>query len=461
VTLRDELLALPREERRRLVRTLAPIRVPYCPLPISAKQEVFLRLCDVMEVFYGGAGGGGKSIALLMGALRWVHVPGFAALILRRTFPQLNQDGGLKDVARRWLSHTDARWVGSEQKWVFPSGATITFGHVKNPGDEWNYRGGAWQYIAFDELTQFTHAMYTFLFSRLRRVWSVPVPLQMRSASNPGDIGHVWVKKRMIDPRTRPAGTLFVPAKIADNPGLDLESYRQSLAYLPPLLRLQMEHGDWKATRHGAMFTADAVEVVDRLPAPSIAAVRAWDIARSKPRPGYADPDYSVGVRLDRLVDDRVAITRMKRLRDNPKRVREEILSAVRRDGPSVPVWIEMEGGGLAGIAIDALKADIAEGASVGSQTPGADKTERAQPWSNLWMNGRILIRAADWNEDLIDEHESFPAGEHDDIVDACSLGLSKLPRAPRRFPERLAPLPTAQELAASPLAPATGPVPW
>jgi predicted phage terminase large subunit-like protein len=463
--IRAKLLALDPAERRKLARSLAPIRVPYVPVQISPKQEIFLRLAGNLEVFYGGAGGGGKSVALLMGALRWVHIPRFSALLLRRTFPELSQRGGLMDIARRWLKGSDAKFYGNGSReyppntWVFPSGATITFGHVAQPGDEENYMGGEYQYIAFDELSAFTESMYRFLFSRLRRAHGVDVPLQMRSASNPGGPGHVWCKKRFIDPRTRPPGTLFVPASISDNPGLDATEYRKSLSNLPALLRAQIEHGDWSAVQEGAMFVGALLEIVDRLPLPSIGAVRAWDIARTKPRPGRTDPDHTVGVRLDRLSDNRIAITRLTRLRESPKFVREAILDCVRRDGPVVPVWLEMEGGGLAGIAIESLQREVSDGALVSAQTPGADKTNRAQPWSNAWMNGQVLMRRAGWNDDLIDEHESFPAGEHDDIVDACSLALSKLPQAPSK--EYLESEWTAHSAIEDPLAMLTVPVNW
>src|SRR5262249_32595983 len=103
--------------------------------------------------------------------------------------------------------------------------------------------------VGFDELTQFSEGQYTYLFSRLRRPSTGPlasVPLRMCSASNPGGIGHGWVKKRFpIDGQPR-GRRVFVPAKIADNPHLDVEGYRASLSHLQPMLRRQLEEGDWQ-----------------------------------------------------------------------------------------------------------------------------------------------------------------------------------------------------------------------
>ena len=43
------------------------------------------------EALYGGAAGGGKSDALIIEALRQVHIPHYRALILRKTYPQLSE----------------------------------------------------------------------------------------------------------------------------------------------------------------------------------------------------------------------------------------------------------------------------------------------------------------------------------------------------------------------------------
>ena len=61
--------------------------VPYCPLVPTDRQAVFL--CDIgPEALYGGAAGGGKSVALLMAALHFADVPGYSALILRPTLAE-------------------------------------------------------------------------------------------------------------------------------------------------------------------------------------------------------------------------------------------------------------------------------------------------------------------------------------------------------------------------------------
>jgi hypothetical protein len=195
-----------------------------------------------MEAFFGGAAGPGKSDALLAGALQYVDVPGYAALILRRTYGDLALPGAIMSRAREWL-YGKAHWADKTYTFTFPSKATITFGYCESEDDVYRYQGTEAQYIAFDELTQFSEAQYTYLFSRLRGT-DVGVPLRMRSASNPGGVGHGWVKEHFIK---RPEkGVVFIPAKLEDHPDEEFKTeYRRSLAHLPDLLRRQYEDGDW------------------------------------------------------------------------------------------------------------------------------------------------------------------------------------------------------------------------
>lgn len=235
----------------------------YCPHWPHPPQEAFLWL-DNLEALYGGAAGGGKSDALLMGALEYVDVPGYAALLLRKTYADLALPGAIMDRSKSWLMGTDASWNDNTKQWTFPSGATITFGYLQNQNDKFRYQGAEFQYVGFDELTQFEEPDYAYLLSRLRRPADGPlsmVPLRMRSASNPGGRGHKWVKRRLIDRQPDPddpedtpekcAGRVFIPSKLDDNPSVDQEAYAASLMGLDPQTRLQLLNGDWNARQPG------------------------------------------------------------------------------------------------------------------------------------------------------------------------------------------------------------------
>lgn len=237
----------------------------YCPHAPTERQTValvahhFLPNDEPSEVFYGGAAGGGKSDWLLMSALQFVDVPGYAAIIFRKTFTDLALPGAIMQRAHEWLDNSDAHW-NAQKQWVFPSGAILQFAFMARPGDETRYQSAEFQFVGFDELTQFPEDQYTYLFSRLRRPELTDetqpserrkiealqsVPLRMCAASNPGNMGHGWVKARFpIDGKPR-GKRVFVPAKIADNPHLDAVAYRAGLSRLGETLQKQLEDGDW------------------------------------------------------------------------------------------------------------------------------------------------------------------------------------------------------------------------
>jgi hypothetical protein len=151
--------------------------IPKHPLRPSLKQSIFLA-CEAEEAFYGGAAAGGKSEALLMAALLYIEIPGYAAIIFRKTYADLALPGALMDRAHEWLGGTAARWSDKEKTWHFPSGATLTFGYLDNVRDHFRYQGSQFDYCAFDELSQFPENQYRYLFSRL-------LPLQFRFSSRP------------------------------------------------------------------------------------------------------------------------------------------------------------------------------------------------------------------------------------------------------------------------------------
>lgn len=234
-----------------------PKRVnPFIPHTPHQKQKEFLELAD-LEALYGGAAGGGKSDALLMGALADVDKPGYNALLLRRTFRDLNQPEAIMFRAHEWLAQPKrdglCHWSAQDKRYTFTkSGATLTFGYFDTEEDKGQYASAAYQFIGWDELTQFPEAWYRFLFSRLRKPKGSPLQLRMRGGTNPGGIGHAWVQRRFIDKATR-EGT-FIPALLDDNPFIDKETYLVSLSKLDPITRAQLEKGVWVRDSSGLVY---------------------------------------------------------------------------------------------------------------------------------------------------------------------------------------------------------------
>jgi hypothetical protein len=168
---------------------------PFIPIEPTEPQAVFLTL-TCLEALYGGAAGGGKSVALLAAALQFVEVPEYSAILFRRTFADLSLPGALIPMSHSWLSGTDAVWDAQRHQWNFPSGATLAFGYIDTENDHYRYQGAEFQFIGFDELTQFREMQYRYMMSRLRRPEGMTLPLRVRAASNPGGIGHEWVRDR-------------------------------------------------------------------------------------------------------------------------------------------------------------------------------------------------------------------------------------------------------------------------
>lgn len=218
------------------------------------------------EALYGGAAGGGKSDALVIEGLRQVHIPHYKGLILRKTYPQLTELIE-KSIGYYKAVFPKAKYNDSKHCWTFPSGAKIYFGSMQHTKDKFNYQGKAYDFVAFDELTQFTHDEYTYLFSR-NRPNGPGTRVYIRATANPGGVGHGWVKERFITaakpmtpiiekltvklPGNRgqkevERRRIFVPSSVFDNQRLldNDPNYLANLALLPEAEKRALLYGDW------------------------------------------------------------------------------------------------------------------------------------------------------------------------------------------------------------------------
>ena len=396
----------------------------YIPHNPTNKQAAFLFLNNT-EVLYGGAAGGGKSDALLMAALQYVDVPHYAALLLRRSYTDLSLPGALMDRAKAWLIPTDAEWRESSKTWYFPSGATLTFGYLDQTGAEYRYQSTEFQFIGFDELTQFEERQYRYLFSRLRRTSDIDVPLRMRYASNPGGIGHEWVRHRFLE-NNDPEGPLFVSARLVDNQHLDQDAYLASLEQLDPITRRQLLQGDWSARQPGNLFQREWFQVVDDMPVFINKSCRYWDLAATPMRPG-TDPDYTAGVRVDYASDGIYYVTDVQRMRGTPGDVEKRIAQTAAVDGPGTHIWIEQEPGASGVNTIHNYVTRVLPDYTVRGQRATGSKIERSGPVSSQAEVGNIRFLRGPWIGAFLDELEAFPYGGHDDQVDALSGAVMRL----------------------------------
>lgn len=404
------------------------------------KQLVFLspQVQSRREVFYGGAAAGGKTAGILAAALQYVDQPGYAALLLRRNYKQLELPGSWMPMSHQWLDGTDARWHQGSKRWTFPSGATLTFGFVGlTQEDRRKYETAAFQFIGIDELTAWREDDYRFLFSRLRRVKGLRAPVRMRSASNPGGVGHEWVKRRFVDEATRIKRALYLPARLTDNPYVDAADYIASLQELHPTHWQRLLHGDWDVADPGEMFqprvwlTDD--DFLDEAPTSGVVArVRYWDLAAAEPTLKSPDPDWTAGAKMCRMADGTFVIEHMMRRRGTPAATEKLVASTSLGDGSPVVQWLEQVPGAGAAL-VDHFKRNVCPDTirMRGNPVKGS-KAMRAMPLAAAMEKHRVKFVRGPWNEPLFDEMEAFSedpqqSGAHDDQVDACAGAYERL----------------------------------
>ena len=277
--------------------------------PNPGPQTEFLASTE-QEVLYGGSAGGGKSYAMIADPVRYLNNPNAQMLLVRRSTEELRE---LISVSKQLYPRAipGIKFMERDKTWVAPSGATLWMSYLDRDDDVMRYQGQAFNWIGFDELTQWTTPYpWNYMRSRLRTTKASGLPLYMRATTNPGGPGHQWVKKTFIDPgtprkafwatdpetgetiawpkgHTREGQPLFkrrfIPATLFDNPYLaDDGMYEANLLSLPEHQRRQLLEGDWDINE-GAAFPEfnRKIHVVDP-----------FDIPHSWPKFRAADYGY-------------------------------------------------------------------------------------------------------------------------------------------------------------------------
>lgn len=226
----------------------------------SPKQSLFLS-SKADETFYGGAAGGGKSAALCAEAITsCLEDEGHHTYIFRRTIKELKQSV-LPELYKQ-LGPYPFKYNSQDATFSFSNGSIIQLAYLDNEADKYRYQSAEIHTLLFDELTHFTQDQYEYLKTRVRS--EKPRLMRIMSASNPGNVGHGWVKAYFIDGHPPESifkditgvTKMFIPATVSDHPNPTFrETYTKQLEALSDeALKRALLHGDWDIFS-GQVFT--------------------------------------------------------------------------------------------------------------------------------------------------------------------------------------------------------------
>ena len=408
-------------------------------------------------LLFGGSAGGGKTYALLLDVLWYHDIPGYTAIIFRRNSTQITAPGGLWASSQQLFREFGGVANQTSLEWKFPSGAVIKFSHLQHEKDVYAYQGTALTGIYWDELTHFSRDQFFYMLSRNRSMCGIKPYVKM--TCNPD--ADSWVRGFIdwwIDPDTglavpersgkiryfiqlndeiiwdecqaalhekfpgcMPKSFTFISASVYDNKKL-LEADPGYIANLNALSRVERErllNGNWNIRPSaGLYFQKGYFEVVEGVPAQT-KKVRYWDRASTK-KTETNDPDYTVGIKIEKDINNIIYITDMVRIQESPLGVQTIIKNTAIRDGVQTKIGIE-EDPGQAGVSEAEHLTRVLQGFAVKRNRVTKDKVTRSLPVSAQAEAGNVKVLKAKWNEDFFRELENFPEGKHDDIVDALS----------------------------------------
>lgn len=426
--------------------------------PQRGPQTKFLK-CRADICIYGGAAGAGKTFAVLLEPIFHLHVPHFGTVIFRRNSTMVRNQGGLWDTSMQIYSNPHLGGIPKETtlEWDFPTPSTVKFAHLQYENDVLSWQGAQIPLIIFDELTHFTRAQFFYMMSRNRSTCGVKP--YIRATTNPdadswvrefidwwidGETGLaipersgkiryfiqindeiIWGESKAAlhekYPDCLPKSFTFISASIFDNQKLLAADpgYLANLHALPRVERERLLNGNWNIKPSaGLYFQKGYFEIVDAVPK-TIDRVRYWDRAATK-KTETNDPDFTVGIKIEKDINNILYITDMIRIQDSPLGVQTVIKNTAIRDTVQVRIGVE-EDPGQAGVSEADHLTRLLQGYNVRRNKVQKDKVTRASPVSAQAEAGNIKILRGKWNDDFFRELENFPEGKHDDIVDALS----------------------------------------
>ncbi len=451
--------------------------------PQKGPQEMFLATpADIC--IYGGAAGGGKTFGLLLEALRHKNNKDFNAVIFRRDYTQVTSPGGLWESSKKIYSYVKGSSPLKTPKlhWIFPSGASVNFAHLKSDEDCLSWQGSQVTMIGFDELTHFSEYQFFYMLSRNRT--DSGISPYVRATCNPD--ADSWVAefiKWWIDPDTgypisnrsgkvrwmvrlneaiywfdtrqdainaaiensmdyekaviMAKSVTFIASTLQDNKILmkNDPSYMANLLALALVERERLLYGNWKIkAAAGLMFKRTKVNMLEVLPTDVILWARGWDLAATS-EDENGDPAYTASVLIGKRRNGRYIIADVINRRCDSAEVRELIRMTCMTDRAKHGRVITRlpQDPGQAGKEQAQSYLKFLAGFPIKILPESGDKVTRAEPFSAQWLGlegmnkGNVDMLIADWNEMYFNQMESFPQSKFKDMVDASSSAFSEV----------------------------------
>lgn len=219
-------------------------------------QTLALQVPDsVNEILYGGKRGGGKTDTGIIWMQEPVSLPRYRGLVIRKHVSDLRD---WVDRATRMYQGLGVKVAYRPWELTFPSGAKIVTGHLKDDLSYTQWMGQEFQRMLIEELTQIPDEKRYAQLRASNRSTVDGLPAQTFATTNPGGVGHSWVKKRFVDIGpyyqiyTDQLGLrrVYIPAGIDDNPALtkvdpDYVKQLEALKEIDPDLWKAWRLGDW------------------------------------------------------------------------------------------------------------------------------------------------------------------------------------------------------------------------
>jgi predicted phage terminase large subunit-like protein len=432
-------------------------------------------------LFYGGGAGGGKTWTLLLEPIYHKDVPGFMAVMFRRTMPNITNAGSMWDQSGKLYPHVQAKSNESVHHWTFPSGARVEFASLQHNKSVLDWKSSEIALIGFDQIEEFTEDQFWYMTSRNRSTCGVAPYIRCTVNPVPEDdaIGG-WVHKLIqwwldkdtglpikerdgvvrwffrsnedivwFDSRAEavqaaiqrgfpsdkaallPKSLSFIAARLEDNKKLmEVDpGYYANLMNMPLVERERLYGGNWNVKpTAGRIFNRAWFEIVPMAPVDTVW-VRYWDKAGTEEREN-PNAAFTAGVKLGYsqttkgfYVGD-VAHGQWQAL------AREKVIKqCAQMDGTEVTVWVEQEpGSGGKESAKNTIMQTLPGYACFADRVKG-DKYVRAQPFAAMVQAQNVFLVAGDWNEGYLNELHAFePEGTgRKDRVDASSGAYNKL----------------------------------